>query len=86
MVLSLPLDRRRTTVEPRTCIMTGTITKIVRDRGFGFIRDAEGQEYFFHQSAVRDMPFTDLTEGATVEFDAVNAPKGPRAELVRLKR
>ncbi len=79
-------DRRRTTVEPRTCIMTGTITKIVRDRGFGFIRDAEGQEYFFHQSTVRDTPFTDLTEGATVEFDAVNTPKGPRAELVRLMK
>ena len=73
-------------VEPLTCIMTGTVTKIVRDRGFGFIRDAEGQEYFFHESAVRDTPFTDLTEGATVEFEAVNAPKGPRAELVRLKR
>ncbi len=73
-------------VEPRNCIMTGTITKIVPDRGFGFIRDAEGREYFFHRSAVRDTPFTDLTEGGTVEFDAVNTPKGPRAELVRLKR
>ena len=28
----------------------------------------------------------DLTEGATVEFDAVNGPKAPRAEVVRRKR
>ena len=56
------------------------------ERGCGFIRDTEGRECFFHQSAVRDIRFTDLTEGATVEFDAVNAPKGPRAEVVRLKR
>jgi len=66
--------------------MTGTIKKLVRDRGFGFIRDTEGREYFFHESAVRDTRFTDLTEGATVEFDPVDAPKRPRAEVVRLKR
>lgn len=87
-LLGLPPGRppsRRTTDGRSRDIMTATMKRIVRDRGFGFIRDAEGREDFVHQSAVRT-PFTDLTGGATVEFDAVNAPKGPRAEVVRLKR
>ncbi len=29
----------------------GTIKRIVSDKGFGFIADDSGQEYFFHQSA-----------------------------------
>ena len=32
---------------------TGTIKRLVRDRGFGFIRDDGGQEWFFHRSAVQ---------------------------------
>ncbi len=32
---------------------TGTIKRLVRDRGFGFIRDDGGQEWFFHRSGVR---------------------------------
>ncbi|MBI4485475.1 MAG: cold shock domain-containing protein [Acidobacteria bacterium] len=51
-----------------------------------FIRDTEGGKYFFHQSALRDTRFTDPTEGTTVELYAVNGSKGPRAEVMRLKR
>jgi hypothetical protein len=29
----------------------------VRDRGFGFIRDEGGQEWFFHRSSVTDGAF-----------------------------
>ena len=31
----------------------GTIKRLVRDRGFGFIRDEGGQEWFFHRSSVQ---------------------------------
>ena len=31
----------------------GTIKRLVRDRGFGFIRDEGGQEWFFHRSGVQ---------------------------------
>src|SRR5438067_868278 len=31
---------------------SGTIKRLVRDRGFGFIRDDGGQEWFFHRSSV----------------------------------
>jgi cold shock CspA family protein len=31
--------------------VTGTIKRIVRDKGFGFVAAPDGNEYFFHQSA-----------------------------------
>ena len=61
---------------------TGTIKRIQRDKGFGFIRDTSGQEYFFHRSAVQGS-FDSLSEGQRVNFDEEQSPKGPRAGNVR---
>ena len=47
---------------------SGTIKRIQRDKGFGFIRDNSGQEYFFHRSAVQGS-FDSLSEGQRVSFD-----------------
>ena len=63
--------------------MTGTIRTLRTDKGFGFIKDASGKEYFFHQSAVQGEGIDDLREGDRVEFDVGEGPKGPRAENVR---
>jgi CspA family cold shock protein len=63
--------------------MTGTITRIVRDRGFGFIRGEDAKEWFFHRSGVLDH-FETLTEGQKVEFDEEPSTKGPRATKIRL--
>lgn len=60
--------------------MRGTIKKIVGTKGFGFIRDVNGQELFFHMSACRD--FAALQEGQAVTFDRMDSLKGPRAENV----
>ena len=57
---------------------SGTIKRIQRDKGFGFIRDTSGQEYFFHRSAVQGS-FDSLSEGQRVSFDEEQSPKGPRA-------
>jgi CspA family cold shock protein len=57
----------------------GTIKKVVRERGFGFINDTDGNEVFFHQSALVDAKFDLLNEGQEVEFDTEKGPKGPRA-------
>ena len=63
---------------------TGKIKKLVRDRGFGFISDADGREVFFHQSSVIDSTFDGLSEEANVEFEVEKSPKGPRAINVRV--
>ena len=60
----------------------GTIKRLVRDRGFGFIRDEGGQEWFFHRSGVEG-DFESLTEGQRVSFEEEDSPKGPRAARVR---
>ena len=67
---------------------TGTITRLVRDRGFGFIQASDSNEdIFFHSSSVDETTFDELTEGQKVEFDAEPDPKQPnrsRAAHVRL--
>jgi len=62
--------------------MNGTI-KTLTGKRFGFIATADGQEYFFHQSACADMRFDELREGQAVTFEKGQGPKGPRAENVR---
>ena len=65
-------------------VANGTIKRLVRDRGFGFIRDDGGQEWFFHRSAVEPpLDFDALRGGERVEFQVENSPKGPRAGRVR---
>jgi cold shock protein len=63
--------------------MQGTIKRIVRDRGFGFIRSTEGQEVFFHRSSLQELNFDNLKEGENVEFEMERGEKGPRATAVR---
>jgi CspA family cold shock protein len=63
--------------------MTGKIRTLRGDKGFGFIKDDSGQDYFFHQSAIYGEGIADLREGDSVTFDVGEGPKGPRAENVR---
>ena len=61
----------------------GVIKRLIHDKGFGFVQASDGNEYFFHQSAVVDGRFSELREGQTLTFDTGQGPKGPRAENVR---
>ena len=63
--------------------MNGTVKRLVTDKGFGFVVAADGNEYFFHQSACAD-GFDRLREGQAVTFVTGQGPKGPRAENVRM--
>ena len=63
---------------------SGTIARLLIDKGFGFIRDEGGIEHFFHRSAVRGAVFELLGEGQRVEFTPEESAKGPRAGEVRL--
>jgi CspA family cold shock protein len=63
-------------------VTKGTIKRLVGDKGFGFVTDHEGGEYFFHRSACQDLPFDELREGQVVKFEPRQGPKGPRAEHI----
>jgi CspA family cold shock protein len=64
---------------------SGAIARIIGDRGFGFIRDARGQELFFHATSVEGAVFEELHEGDKVEFEREADPRGrgDRAAHVR---
>jgi cold shock protein len=64
--------------------MQGTIKKIMRERGFGFIRTQNGEEVFFHRSSLEQGNFDNLQEGHEVEFDVERGDKGSRAANVRV--
>ena len=55
---------------------TGTIARLLIDKGFGFIRDEGGIEHFFHRSSVRGAVFELLREGQRVEFTPEDSQKG----------
>ncbi|OGG54066.1 MAG: hypothetical protein A3F84_17495 [Candidatus Handelsmanbacteria bacterium RIFCSPLOWO2_12_FULL_64_10] len=71
---------------PDTPLARGTVKRIVRDRGFGFIRSTDGKEVFFHRSALVGLDIGRLSEGQKVEFVLEESPKGPRASKVRVVR
>jgi CspA family cold shock protein len=63
---------------------TGTIKRVVSDRGFGFIAGEDEKEYFFHRDGLESsLDFDRLVGGETVEFEPEQSPKGPRAKQVR---
>ena len=63
---------------------TGSVKKVVSDRGFGFITGEDGKDYFFHRDSLdRSLDFDRLAGGEKVEFDVEANPRGPRAVRVR---
>ena len=63
---------------------TGTIKKVVADRGFGFITADDAKDYFFHRDGLdQSIDFDRLSGGEKVQFEIETSPKGPRAANVR---
>jgi cold shock protein len=51
-------------------------------KGFGFITTENGDDVFVHFSAIQGGGFRSLAEGAAVELDVVQGPKGLQAANV----
>ena len=65
-------------------VTTGTIKKVVSDRGFGFITADDAKEYFFHRNSLESsLDFDRLVGGEKVQFEIEQSPKGPRAARVQ---
>jgi cold shock protein len=64
----------------------GPIVRIIRDRGFGFVRTEDGSEVFIHHSALPRGEFDTLQEGQEIEFEIDNDQRGrgQRASNVRV--
>jgi cold shock protein len=63
---------------------TGTVKRVISDRGFGFIVAEDGKEYFFHRDGLApSVDFDRLVGGEAVSFETEQGPKGPRAVRVQ---
>ena len=87
-VVDLFLERTVRTAVPvrenvEVILTTGTIKKVIADRGFGFIAAEDTKEYFFHRGGLdSSLDFDRLVGGERVTFDIEQSPKGPRAANV----
>src|SRR5258708_32728724 len=62
---------------------TGTVKWFNDAKGVGFISPSDGsKDGFVHFSALSGEGFKTLAEGAQVEFEVVDGPKGPQAQNV----
>ncbi len=55
-------------------------------KGYGFITDEAGKDYFVHFTAIQMEGYRTLTEGEPVAFEAEETPRGPQAtRVIRLE-
>ncbi|MEW6610883.1 MAG: NYN domain-containing protein [Patescibacteria group bacterium] len=70
--------------------LTGELRKKVPERGFGFIKAGDGNDYFFHfTDCTNGTHFEDLEEGALLDFEVKKEPsfgKAGAAQNVRSHR
>lgn len=58
----------------------GTVKWFASQKGYGFITGEEdGKDVFVHFSGINAEGYKSLEEGAAVEYEVVDGPKGPQA-------
>jgi CspA family cold shock protein len=62
--------------------MKGTVKWFNASKGFGFIEGEDGEDYFVHQTAIKDDK--NLRDDDKVTFDPVDAERGKQAQNVEL--
>jgi CspA family cold shock protein len=61
----------------------GTIARLVKEKGFGFIsREGQEKDLFFHSNELVNVQFAELNEGDKLTFEVAEGPKGPNAVKV----
>lgn len=76
--------RQRGTVKQHESVVCGTITKLFRDDGYGFILLPDGTDVYFHENSVLGAVFVNLRVGDEVRLVVAEGEgeRGPQASTV----
>lgn len=74
-------ERRRVTKSPGARL-EGSVKRIFRDAGYGFIHHLPGRDVYFNRAALHELRFEELRPGTPVEFEIEQGAKGPQASRV----
>ena len=75
--------RLRDQTQERERPLTGTVSRLFPEEGYGFLETPEGEVYF-HRNSVAGKGFDRLRTGSRVNFAEEAGEKGPQASVVRL--
>lgn len=62
---------------------TGTVKWFSEKKGFGFIKQEDGQDLFVHYSSLNMPGVKSLAEGDEVSFEVEETDRGPQAKNVQ---
>ena len=63
--------------------MQGIVERVVPEEGFGFIIGPNGEEYFFHRTALKGAEWDEIGPGVPVIFQATEGEGDRRDEHLR---
>jgi cold shock CspA family protein/ribosome-associated translation inhibitor RaiA len=64
----------------------GVVKSLYPYESYGFIVTPQGQEFYFHENALKDVTMNQLAEGDGVKFGEAHGDKGPCAAWVKLAK
>jgi cold shock CspA family protein len=76
--------RQRGDIKRPTALPEGRVSRVLRDKGYGFLTSDDGREIYFHKNSVLGGAFPKLTVGAAVRFVEEVGEEGPQASTVRI--
>jgi cold shock protein len=62
----------------------GSVKWFSEAKGYGFIREDSGEEFFVHHSAIQAIGFRTLSEGQVVEFEPQEGQNKQAANVVKI--
>jgi cold shock CspA family protein len=79
------VEKQRAEVKtPATNRLSGVVNRVLREKGYGFIRNLEGEEVYFHKNSVLHGHWDELKAGSGVNYSAEFGEKGLQASAVEL--
>ncbi len=75
--------RQRGEVKGHEGVPIARVSKLFADKGYGFLKIADGREIYFHRNSVLDGHFEHMEVGTEVHFAEEDGEKGPQASTVR---